>query len=60
MRAVENRLAMEVRAVHELAEQTEKARRDYMENRPVDMDKIIAEARGRGKKTSSGGRCIKC
>jgi len=51
---------MEVRAVHELAEQTEKARRDYMENRPVDMDKIIAEARGRGKKTSSGGRCIKC
>jgi hypothetical protein len=60
MRAVENRIAMGVRAVHELAEQTEKARRDYMENRQVDMDKVIAEGYGRRKKTSSGGRCIKC
>jgi hypothetical protein len=50
---------MEDMAVHVLAERAEKERKDYMDNRQVDMDKIRAEGYGRRKKTSSGGKCIK-
>jgi hypothetical protein len=60
MRAVEYRRAMEVMAVHDLAEQKAKETKDCMANRPVDMDKIIAVAHGRRQKSSSGGMCIKC
>jgi hypothetical protein len=51
---------MENMAVHVLAERAEKERKDYMDNRKVDMDKIIAVAYGRRKQSISGGKYIKC
>jgi hypothetical protein len=60
MRAVKTRIDMEVMAVNVLAEQKTKETMDTIANRLVDMDKIIAVARGRRKRTSSGGKCIKC
>jgi hypothetical protein len=51
---------MEDNAVHALAERVEKERKDYMDNRNVDMEKIIAVAYGRRQKSSSGGKYIKC